>query len=105
MKNKNPIKKKTEIISKLAKNKRTIRNFGVKRIGLFGSVVKGDAKIGSDIDILVEFNEEDETFKNLINLYFFLQELFKRKIDLVTPESISPYIAPYLLNFTPWPTQ
>ncbi|MCK4732400.1 MAG: nucleotidyltransferase domain-containing protein, partial [Methanophagales archaeon] len=41
--------------SALADNKRTIRKFGVKRIGLFGSAVRGELKIGSDRDILVEF--------------------------------------------------
>jgi predicted nucleotidyltransferase len=45
--------KEMEISNKLADNLRTIRKFGVKRIGLFGSAVRGELKIGSDIDILV----------------------------------------------------
>jgi predicted nucleotidyltransferase len=90
--------KEMEILNKLAENIRTIRKFGVKRIGLFGSAVRGELKIESDIDILVEFEEEGEKFSNLINLYFYLQDLLSRKIDLVTPESISPYLAPYILK-------
>ncbi|MEA3487628.1 MAG: nucleotidyltransferase family protein [Euryarchaeota archaeon] len=89
--------KEMDISKKLADNIRTIKKFGAKRIGLFGSAVRGELKIESDIDILVEF-EEDEKFSNLINLYFYLQDLLSRKIDLVTPESISPYLAPYILK-------
>jgi predicted nucleotidyltransferase len=90
--------KKRDILNTLADNIRTIKKFGVKRIGLFGSAVRGELKIGSDIDILVEFEKESEKFSNLMNLYFYLQDLLSRKIDLVTPESISPYIAPYILK-------
>ncbi|HID19455.1 MAG TPA: nucleotidyltransferase [Methanophagales archaeon] len=87
-----------ELLNKLADNIRTIRKFGVKRIGLFGSAVRGELKIESDIHILVEFEEEGEKFSNLMNLYFYLQDLLSKKIDLVTPESISPYLAPYILK-------
>ncbi|MBA7551109.1 hypothetical protein ES705_43644 [subsurface metagenome] len=91
--------KKMDILNKLTDNIRTIRKFGVKRIGLFGSAVRGEMEIESDIDIIVEFEEEEgEKFSNLINLYFYLQDLLSRKIDLVTPESISPYLAPYILK-------
>ena len=61
--------------------------FCVKRIGLFGSFVRGDETETSDIDILVEF--EDPTFRNLMNLAFFLEDLFGRRVDLLTPEGIS----------------
>ena len=90
--------KERDILNTLADNIRTIRKFGVKRIGLFGSVVRGELKIESDIDILVEFEEESEKFPNLMNLYFYLQDLLSGKVDLVTPESISPYLAPYILK-------
>ena len=98
MDNKHTIIGKTEIKKLLIKNKQNIRKFGVKTIGLFGSVIYSRQKTGSDIDILVEFEKENEKYKNLINLYFFLQDLFGRKIDLVTSNSISPYIAPYILK-------
>ena len=47
--------KKRDILNKLAGNLRTIRKFSVKRIGLFGSAVRREMKIESDVDILVEF--------------------------------------------------
>ena len=89
---------KSEILTKLVKSKEIIRKFGVKRIGLFGSYLTGLAKDESDIDILVEFAEESEKFTNLMNLYVFLNNLLGKKVDLVTSNSLSPYIKPYILK-------
>ena len=60
--------------------------FGVKRIGLFGSFADGTAREDSDIDILVEFAKAD--FDNFMNLVFYLEKLFGRKVDILTPEGI-----------------
>ena len=62
------------------------RRFGVKRIGIFGSCARGEETPKSDVDILVEFNEP--TFDNFMNLSFYLEELFGRKVDILTPEGI-----------------
>ena len=75
-------------------------HFCVKRIGLFGSFVRGDETETSDIDILVEF--EDPTFRNFMNLAFFLEDLFGRRVDLLTPEGISHRIRPYVENEVVW---
>ena len=72
------------------------KRFGVKRIGLFGSFARGEEKDSSDADITVEFDQP--TFDNLMKLVFYLEELFHRKVELVTPDSLSPYIAPYVKN-------
>ncbi len=85
-----------EILRKIRENREKIRSFGVKRIGVFGSFVRGEEKEESDIDIIVEFEEGKKNFNNFINLAFFLEKLFGRKVDLVTLESISPYIKPYI---------
>ena len=97
MENKSIIKK-SEILDLLRSNINVIKNFGVRRIGIFGSVVKGETTTESDIDILIEFEEGNEKYSNLLNLYFFLRDLLGRKIDLVTSNGISPYIAPYILK-------
>jgi uncharacterized protein len=70
------------------------KRFSVRRIGVFGSVVRGEEKDTSDVDILVEF--ENPTFDNFMNLAFFLEDLFQHRVDLVTPNSLSPYIGPYV---------
>jgi predicted nucleotidyltransferase len=87
---------KEQIIQKLKENINKIKSFGVKRIGIFGSAVRGEITEKSDIDFVVEFEEDKKTYENFINLAFFLEDLFGREIDLLTPESISPYIKPYI---------
>ena len=64
--------------------------FGVKRIGIFGSFVRGEEKAGSDIDVLVEFDETKTTFDYYMDLKFYLEDLFKREVDLVIESSIKP---------------
>jgi uncharacterized protein len=54
----------------------------------------------SGLAILVEF--EKPTFDNFMNLAFFLEDLLQRKVDLVTPNSLSPYIGPYVKNEVVW---
>ena len=74
--------------------------FHVKRIGLFGSFARGDEKETSDVDIMVEF--EQPTFDNFMKLAFFLEDLLDKKVELVTPDSLSHYIAPYVKDEVVW---
>ncbi len=78
----------------LVDNRKTLRKYGVKRIGLFGSYVRGTATAASDIDFLVEL--ERLTFDDYMGLAVFLEDLFKKDIDLVTPTSIKPGYKPYI---------
>ncbi len=61
-----------------------------KKLEYFGSSAKGQQEEESDIDILVEF--EKPTFDNFMELSFYLEELFNKKVDLLTPKSLSPYM-------------
>jgi len=68
-----------------------LKNEGAKKIGLFGSYAKGTFSSTSDIDVLVKF----ETPKGLFDLSRIQRELSENtgyKIDLVTENSISPYL-------------
>lgn len=81
----------TDFLKRLKEQGDFIRkNFGVKKIGIFGSFARGEEKKGSDIDILVEFSEGRKTFDNYMELKFFLENLFGRDVDLVTSTSIKP---------------
>ena len=79
---------KEEIIRKIRENRKKIESFGVKKIGIFGSIVRGEAKEDSDIDIVVEFERGKATFKNVCGLVDFLEELFGKKVDILTPDGI-----------------
>jgi len=89
---------KNEIISQLKSNKQFLLSFGVQEIGLFGSFLNDNANNSSDIDLLVDIKKEYKTFKNFMSLNYFLEHLFNRKVDLVTKQSLSPYIGPHILN-------
>lgn len=56
-------------------------NFGVSRIGLFGSYAEGQNSLESDVDLLVDLNPPYA--KHYFNLLFFLERKFEKKIDLV----------------------
>jgi hypothetical protein len=91
------IKTKEQITILLRKNAARLHSFGLKRIGLFGSFVRGDQQPASDVDFLVEFEPGRKTFDNFMALSFFLDELLGRKVEIVTRESLSPYIGPHIL--------
>jgi predicted nucleotidyltransferase len=75
-----------------------IRQFGVQRLGLFGSFVRQQQNAESDVDMLVEFAPERKTFDAFMELAAFLEDLLERRVELVTPESLSPYIGPAILK-------
>jgi len=95
---KSMIRTKQDILNVLEKNQSRIRDLGIKRIGLFGSFVRGEQRPESDIDLLVEFRLGQKTFDNFMELSFFLEEVLQHKIELVTVESLSPYLGPHILR-------
>jgi hypothetical protein len=89
---------KDTIFSSLQDSKRQLLSFGIRTIGLFGSFVRAEAKPESDIDILVDFEAEKKNYDNFIEACFFLEDLFHRKVELVTTESLSPYMKQHILK-------
>lgn len=63
------------------------REYGVRKMGIFGSFARGDQKRNSDIDILVEFSKPIGLFK-FINLENHLTKTLNRKVDLVTRNAL-----------------
>lgn len=92
------IKTKQDILGLLDRNRSHLRALGVRKIGLFGSFLRGDQHPDSDIDLLVEFEPGEKTFDNFMELSFFLEEILRRRIELVTLESLSPHIGPHILE-------
>ena len=74
--------------------------YSVVKIGVFGSYVRGEERTSSDIDILVEFDKS--TLHNFMGLIFYLEELFGKKVHLVTNNALSPYIRPTVENEVVW---
>lgn len=69
------------------------RDFGVRRLALFGSTARGDARDDSDLDILVDF-ETGPTFLSFMGLKVFLEDSLDRKVDLVTSDALKPRLRP-----------
>jgi predicted nucleotidyltransferase len=69
--------------------------FAVRRIGLFGSCARDEARDDSDLDVLVEFDRK--TFDNYMGLKLFLEDSLGREVDLVIAENIKPLLRKYIL--------
>jgi predicted nucleotidyltransferase len=89
---------KAEVLDVLEQNKSKLNTFGVRQFSLFGSFLYDQATVESDVDLLVEFEPGKKTFTNFSNLVFFLEELLGRRVEIVTIESLSPYIGPHILR-------
>jgi len=85
------------ILGALAEHRERIRSLGIRRIGVFGSFARGEEREESDIDILIEFEEGGRSFDTYMDLKFFLEDLFGRRVDLVDRDAIKPALAPHIL--------
>jgi hypothetical protein len=95
---------KDAILQTLATHKSQLADFGVRKIGLFGSYVRNEATENSDIDLLVDIQKEKKTFNNFLSLNYYLEGLFGKKVELVTIQSLSPYIGPHILKTVEYAT-
>lgn len=91
---------KNKIIAMLRKEKDIFRKYNVKKMGIFGSFVRGEQKKNSDIDVLVEFNIA--TFDNYMGLRSDLTKELGHKIDLISVKALKERIKPYILKEVIW---
>ena len=90
---------KQTVLQILAELKAPLSQFGVTKLGLFGSTVRDVNKPGSDIDILIDFLPEQETFQNFMTVCEILEKSFNQdKLDVVTFKGLSPYIRKQVLK-------
>jgi len=68
-----------------------LKKHGAKKIEIFGSYARGEAKPESDLDVIVEF-EERKSLLELVGIEQELEDNLGIKIDLLTEASISPYL-------------
>lgn len=89
---------KQEIIKIIRQNKPEIESrYGVQRLGLFGSYVKGRQRKKSDIDILVTFNRDINLF-DFLDLRTYLENQLQAKVDLVMETALKPAIGKRILS-------
>jgi len=94
MKNVEEIKKKLEELKPSLEEK-----FKMKSIGIFGSYLRGEEKKGSDLDILIEFDESASlSLLDFIRLEYYLGEELGVKVDLVEKSTLKPRIGKHILE-------
>jgi hypothetical protein len=87
--------KRDDTLKLLTERRQDLARLGVKSLALFGSVVRDESKLDSDVDVLVEF-EGKATFDGYMSLKFFLEELLGCRVDLVTHKALKPRLRPYV---------
>ena len=85
-----------EIVETLGQHRGELAEFGVRRIGLFGSYVRDEATPESDMDILVEMDAP--TFRSYTRLWSFLESSFGCEIDLVLSDTLKLRVRPHVLG-------
>ena len=96
------MKTRDQILTFLSQNKKILRDkYHIIRIGLFGSYARGDQNAKSDIDLLVEFEENTQ---NLYDLKLNLKEFFRiqlgMEVDICREKYIKPRIRSSILKET-----
>jgi len=91
--------KKDEILAALATLEKPLRERGLKSLAVFGSVIRGEARTDSDIDVLVDV-EPDVRFSliDLVALKDFLEDRLNRKVDVVTKSGLESTIRDRVLS-------
>lgn len=86
MRKKNKALTRDKILDTIRKNRDILLKYKVREIGLFGSFVRGDQKVRSDIDLVVNF--EEPSIENLMGLSSFLENLLGKKVEILTPAGV-----------------
>ncbi len=89
------MKKKIRISMLKKKIVPTLKKYGIRKAGIFGSYARGDQKKNSDIDILIEFND---SLLTLVGIERELKEKLKKKVDLLTYKGINPHLKKDILS-------
>ena len=85
-----------DILRLLAENRAELARLGARRIGLFGSFARNEARSDSDVDILVDIDRHE--FDRYMNLKFSLEDLFGREVDLVLSDKLKPALRERILG-------
>lgn len=87
-----------EALARLKTAKPLLDRYGVARVGVFGSVARGEAGPGSDVDILVEFDPARVPGWEFFGLGDELAEVMDCVVDVATPKSLPRLMRDAVLN-------
>ncbi|WP_316743314.1 nucleotidyltransferase family protein [Pedobacter antarcticus] len=92
------VQDKQTLVSLLKADSQKLRSFGVSNLSIFGSFITGKFNAKSDVGLLVNFDPDQKSYDNFMDLSFFLEDLLGRKVEVVTPQSLSKYIGSHILE-------
>ena len=75
------------------------QKYGVTEVGVFGSYVRGEQRLDSDLDILVELEDPPRiSLMGLVNLENYLSDLLGIKVQVTIKRNLKPRLSPYILQ-------
>jgi hypothetical protein len=83
--------KRDEVLAILAAHKEPLQRLGVQSLTLFGSVARDEARLDSDVDLLVEFNRDVGLFE-FIELRLYLEDILGCCVDLGTQDALREHL-------------
>jgi predicted nucleotidyltransferase len=92
-----PVLNREQATERLSACAKEIRDLGVARLALFGSVLRGHPRVDSDVDLLVQFEPGAKSYDRFLALSELLEERLGRPVELITTEALSPFIGPSIL--------
>jgi hypothetical protein len=91
------VKSKEEILDRLKNVKNELKiDYKVNSIGLFGSYVSNNQTANSDIDFLIEFDDDADLF-HFVGLTRYLEEIFNSKVDVISKPSLKEELKQQIL--------
>lgn len=92
------VQDKEDIMERVLGASARLSELGVISLGLFGSFIRDEQHASSDVDMLVEFAEDKHSFDNFMDVCFLLEDILGRRVEVVTPESLSPHFSSQVLR-------
>ncbi len=86
-----------DVLDALRRNQKVLSELGISRLAVFGSVARGEADPGSDVDLLVEFDHAVGLLQ-FVHVKHRLEALLGRSVDLVTPDALHPALRSAILD-------
>lgn len=80
-----------EVLAIIAAHRKQLQKLGVKSLNLFGSVARNEARPDSDIDLLVEFNQQGGFFQ-LLQVQYYLEDILGCSVDLGTQDALREHL-------------
>ena len=74
-----------------------IRALGVQRLAIFGSVARDEARLDSDVDVLIDFFAGAKTYDRFLALSELLETHLGGRVELITVAALSPFLGPRIL--------